>query len=109
MRRHRPKSFARDAVLASLKPGVYMDSNQLAEAAGTTRWSISTVIRRLIVDGLVHALPGTLPILYGAGKAPQEISDTEGQPVRNIRPVGTWERKHAHLMGKATWFEGVAP
>lgn len=109
MRRHRPKSFARDAVLASLTPGVYMDSNQLAEAAGTTRWSISTVIRRLVDCGLVHALPDTLPILYGAGKAPQELPDTEGHPVRNLRPVGTWERKHAHLMGRATWFEGVAP
>jgi len=97
---------ARDAIEAALAGGAYFGRGELAKIVGITPESTSVILRRLITLGRAHIKPGSYPAQYGKGAPPPDLMD-ETRPVQVIKPVGTWERKHAGLMARATWFEGV--
>jgi len=87
---------------------------KLAELLNVTRRGARTVCMRLVDKEQLYIVPMTSPRKFSLDAAyaekvkPEPIEEDDGKPVRITRPAGTWERKHAHLMGKATWFEGVA-
>lgn len=73
------------------------------------------VCMRLVDKEQLYIVPMTSPREFSLDAAyadkvkPEPREEDDGQPLRITRPAGTWERKHAHLMARPTWFEGVAP
>lgn len=88
---------------------------KLAELLNVTRRGARTVCMRLVDKEQLYIVPMTSPwefsldAAYAEKVKPEPIEEDDGAPIRIIRPAGTWERKHAHLMARPTWFEGVAP
>lgn len=87
----------------------------LAKLHGITPRGARMVCMRLVDKEQLYIVPMTSPREFSLDAAyadkvkPEPREEDDGQPLRITRPAGTWERKHAYLMARPTWFEGVAP